>query len=111
MSDPAAPNRTHREDFITPKEDDVFLGNPAVDNVMSVVIALGSEFWALQRRMNVMETLLEENGSVSKEMIEAYAPTAEQHAAWDEQRDRFISRVYGFLQNTNAAQTGGTKAG
>jgi hypothetical protein len=106
MADAASENRTpqstHRDDYITPKEEDIFFANPAVDNVMSAVIALGSEFWALQRRMNVMETLLEENGSVSKDMIEAYAPTPEQHAAWNEQRDRFIRRVYSFLQNTDA---------
>lgn len=102
MTEGAKNKATHRGDFITPQTEDVFLNNVALDNVMSTVIALGSEFWALQKRMNVMETLLEENGSVSKEMVEAYRPTEEQAAAWEEQRDRFINRVYGFLQNTDA---------
>lgn len=101
MTDGAKTKVTHREDFVPPQTEDVFLKNAGLDNVMSTVIALGSEFWALQKRMNVMETLLEENGSVSKEMVEAYRPTEEQTAAWEEQRDRFINRVYGFLQNTD----------
>ena len=101
MTEGSKSKATHREDFVPPQTEDVFLDNAALDNVMSTVIALGSEFWALQKRMNVMETLLEENGSVSKEMVEAYRPTEEQNVAWEEQRDRFINRVYGFLQNTD----------
>lgn len=101
--------KSHREDFITPQTEDVFFEDPVLDNVMSTVIALGSEFWALQRRMNVMETLLEENGSVTKQMVETYRPTEEQTAAWEEQRDRFIGRVYGFLQNTDTKSTDASK--
>lgn len=108
MADGAKTTVTHREDFIPPQAPDVFLGNPVLDNVMSTVIALGSEFWALQRRMNVMEQLLEKNGAVTKQMIEDYRPTEEEMAAWETQRDRFIQRVYGFLQNTD---TNDTKAG
>ncbi|MEQ8736863.1 MAG: hypothetical protein RIC29_18210 [Rhodospirillaceae bacterium] len=100
MADVTKPVATHRGDSIEPRADDVFLSNAALDNVMSAVIALGSEFWALQKRMNVIETLLEEKGSVSKDMIEAYRPSAADHAAWEAQRERFIKRVYGFLENT-----------
>ena len=77
-------NKTHRNDSIPPQTPDVFLGNPVLDNVMSSVIALGSEFWSLQRRMNI---------------IESFQPSKEETALWDIQRDRFIKRVYGFLQN------------
>lgn len=103
MADTTKTDTTHREDYVPMQVDDVFLNNPALDNVTSAVIALGSEFWALQTRMNVVETLLEEKGTVSKEMIENYRPTAEERAALDEQRDRFIKRVYGFLANTESS--------
>jgi hypothetical protein len=102
MADRAKPTPTHRNDFVPAQKDDVFLSDAALDNVVSTVIALGSEFWALQKRMNVVEILLEDKGSVSKEMIENYRPSEEQSAAWEEQRDRFIKRVYGFLQNTHS---------
>lgn len=105
MADGTKTKISHREDFIPPQTEDVFFGNPVLDNVMSSVIALGSEFWALQTRMNVVETLLEENGAVTTEMIEAYRPSDEQAEAWDAQRDRFITRVYGFLQNTGTDDT------
>lgn len=103
MADDMKTDATHREDYKPMQVDDVFLENPALDNVTSAVIALGSEFWALQTRMNVVETLLEEKGTVSKEMIENHRPTAEERAALDEQRDRFIKRVYGFLGNTESS--------
>lgn len=105
MSDHSENKVSHREDYVPMQVDDVFLDNPALDNVTSAVIALGSEFWALQTRMNVMETLLEENGSITKEMIENHRPTQDQRAALDEQRDRFIKRVYGFLANTETSDT------
>ncbi|PHX98838.1 MAG: hypothetical protein CK529_11420 [Rhodospirillaceae bacterium] len=102
MDDREKSTPSHRKDFIPAQKDDVFLSDAALDNVTSAVIALGSEFWALQKRMNVVEVLLEDKGSVSKAMIENYRPSAEQSAAWEEQRDRFIKRVYGFLQNTHS---------
>jgi hypothetical protein len=102
MTDTGKSTPTHRKDFIPPQKEDVFLSDAALDNVTSVVIALGSEFWALQKRMSVVEVLLEDKGSVSKEMIENYRPSEAQAAAWEEQRDRFIKRVYGFLQNTHS---------
>lgn len=120
MSDDKTPIATHRGDYIEPRADDVFLRDAALDNVMSTVIALGSEFWALQKRMNVVETLLEEKGTVSKDMIESYRPTEEDQAAWEEQRDRFIKRVYGFLENapqntpentSDTSRANATKAG
>ncbi len=103
MADREKSTPTHRTDFIPAQKDDVFLSNASLDNVTSAVIALGSEFWALQKRMNVVETLLEAKGSVSKDMIESYRPSEEQSAAWEDQRDRFIKRVYGFLQNTHSS--------
>ena len=108
MAEGDTPVATHRGDYIEPQAEDVFLKNPALDNVMSTVIALGSEFLALQKRMNVIDTLLEEKGTVSKEIIEAYRPSEANNAAWEEQRERFIKRVYGFLENTDV---NATKAG
>lgn len=105
MPDEKKPDPTRRADYIPPRAKDVFLSSAVVDNMMSSMIALGSEFWALQKRMNVMETLLEKNGSVSRTMVEGYRPTEAETAAWEEQRDRFIKRVYGFLENTNTDTT------
>lgn len=74
----------------------VFLGNPMLDNLVATVIAMGSEMWATQRRLKVVEAVLAKNG-VKPEAIEQYVPTAEEAAAWEKDRDRFISMAYGPL--------------
>jgi hypothetical protein len=74
----------------------LFLGNPALDNVVSCVIAMGSEMWAIRRRMKVMEALLAQKG-VTSDMIEGYVPTAAETAAWEKDRDRFIDLTLGPL--------------
>ena len=73
-----------------------FLGNPMLDNLVSVVIAMSTEVWTLRRRMKVLEALLENKG-VSNDMIEKFVPTAEQDAAWQKDRDRFIDLTLGPL--------------
>ena len=73
------------------------MGDPHVDNLTSTVIALGGEFWALQRRMNIVEELLQTHGVVTRDMIESFTASDPVEAAWQDQRDRFIKRVYGFL--------------
>ena len=74
----------------------VFLGNPVLDNMMASMIALGTEMWSMRRRMKVLEAVLEEKG-ITKEMVEQYVPTAEQEAAWQKDRDRFIDLTYSPL--------------
>ena len=81
------------------------MGDPNADGLTSTVIALGGEFWALQRRMNIVEELLETRGVVTRDMIESFAASDHVEAAWQNQRDRFIKRVYGFLAKPPADAT------
>ena len=76
----------------------VFLGNPALDNVMSCIIAMSAEMWATKRRMKVIESLLAKKG-VTQDMIESYVPTAAETKEWEKERDRFISLAMGPLAN------------
>jgi len=88
---------TYTADFIkSDTERAVFLGNPVLDNMMSSLIALGTEVWSTRRRMHVLEALLEERG-VSEAMIEGFTPTAEQAARWEKERDKFIDLTYSPL--------------
>ena len=76
----------------------VFLGNPALDNVVSCLIAMNAEMWATKRRMKVLEALLAKKG-VTREMIESYVPTPEETAEWEKDRDRFVTLAMGPLTN------------
>ena len=89
---------TYATDFIKADSDQaVFLGNPLFDNMMTSMIALGAEVWSNRRRMRIIERLLEEHGSVTNEMIEAYLPSDEENAALKAERDSFIQRTFGSL--------------
>jgi hypothetical protein len=76
----------------------VFLGNPVLDNVVSCVIALGTELWATKRRMKVMEAVMAKHG-VTAQMLEQYVPNEKEVAAWEADRDRFIDLTMGPLAN------------
>ncbi len=76
----------------------LFLGNPALDNVVSCVIAMGAELWSTKRRLHVMEAVMAKNG-ITPEIIEKYVPTTAEQAAWEQDRDRFIDLTLGPLAN------------
>ncbi len=79
----------------------VMLGNPMVDSMLQMMIALGAEVWSGQQRVKVMEKLLTTRGKVTTEMIESYVPTAEESAAWAAERKAMVDRIYSVLaQNT-----------
>ena len=98
MSDKVDKGRTRAAPFIPADTDAaVFLGNPHIDNLMSVVIALGAEIWADRQRMKVVERLLETEGKATTAMIEAYVPTDAEKEAWEAERMEMVERVYSVL--------------
>jgi hypothetical protein len=74
-----------------------FLPDPVSDNLIQVVIELGSAYWVMRRRMLILERLLEQGGAVTAEQIETYVPTPEETREWAALRDGFTQRVYGAL--------------
>ena len=98
MSNRVEKGRTRAAPFIPADTDSaVFLGNPHIDNLVSVVIALGSEIWADRQRMHVVERLLESEGKATTAMIEAYVPSAAEKEAWEAERMAMVERVYNVL--------------
>jgi hypothetical protein len=75
----------------------VFLGNAHIDNLMTVVIAMGAEIWSDRQRVRIIERLLETQGKVTRELIEQYTPSAEERKAWEGERDAMVKRVYDVL--------------
>ena len=69
-------------------------GLPAtVDAMYTSVMALSANVWAMQRRMKIVEILLEKNGAVTRDMIEKYLPTKEDAAKWHDERNSFIAEI------------------
>ena len=88
---------THTTEFLKSDVDSVmFYDHPMIDNIVTSILALGSEIWANQRRMLVHERLLEEKG-ITREMVEAYMPTEEDVTQWEIERNGFVERALGPL--------------
>ncbi len=97
MSGPAKNRQTYTVEAIpTDIANAVLLGNSSIDKVVSCMIALGTELWATQRRLKVIEAVMAQKG-ITHEMIEQYQPSAEEAAAWERDRDRFVDLTFSPL--------------
>ncbi len=107
MASKSDQSHTHASDYI---EGDwrrsVFLGNPHVDNLMTALLGLGGEYWAMRRRLMVVEKLLASRCGINANDIDRYVPDAEEQAAWDRGRDDFIERVFAVLIRETTVQSG-----
>ena len=73
-----------------------FFDDPAIDQMMTFFLELMAEVTALRERVDTIERLLDEKGSISRADIEAYRPDAPgeaERAAWAQ---AFIGRVMRF---------------
>ncbi|QIG78855.1 hypothetical protein [Stakelama tenebrarum] len=74
-----------------------FYDDPAVDQMMTFLLELMAETAALRERVDTIERLLDEKGSVSRDEIEAYSPSAQTEAersAWTQQFLRRVLRAH-----------------
>lgn len=102
MADGKEARQTYAADFIKGDWDKaVYLDSAHSDNLMSVVLALGAEFWTMRRRMMVLEKVLGNDKIAAA--IESYVPSKEEGLAWDKSRDEFIERTFSVLTRPTAA--------
>lgn len=78
-----------------------FIADQNVDNLMSVVVNLGTELWAVRRRQMAMEALLDKGRVVTAQALETYEPTEAERAAWAAERDDTIERIYSVLNRVS----------
>jgi len=98
---------THAAEYIKGDWDkSVFLGNPHVDNLMTALLGLGGEYWALQRRLMVVEKLLATRCGIEPSEIESYQPDEDDQRLWERKRDDFIERVFSVLVRPTADVSG-----
>jgi len=81
----------------------VMLGHPMIDALMKISIALGAEMWAGQKRVKIIESLMEKEGKVTAEMVEKYVPTEAEKEQWAAERKAMVERVYSVMSQTTSA--------
>jgi hypothetical protein len=97
---------TYATDYFKADADkQVWLGNPHIDNLVTVAIALGGEVWTTRQRQAIAERLADKGMPATTANIEAYVANREEEAAWRSQREEMVLRVFGVL-----ARAAGTAA-
>lgn len=104
MASQKSKHETYTTDFLAYDIEKVdFFDHPAIDALVTSIVAMGSEVWSAQRRIKVLESVLTGQG-ISLDLVNQYQPTADEETAWRAQRDDFIKRVYGSLERTGEAR-------
>lgn len=83
-----------------------FLGDPAAERMLSILLALAGEVSVLKERLDTVERLLEEKGTIDRADIETYTPGAD--AAYERAvaAKAFVARIMrGIQQDMEAMQT------
>ena len=75
-----------------------FFDDPAVDHLMSMVLALGSDLWSLRERVYVLESVAESKGLMLQDDIESYELSETQQAELSRMRQEFIERMMFVLK-------------
>jgi hypothetical protein len=71
-----------------------FFDDPAVDQLMSVVLELASEVSVLYDRVDAMQRILDEKGSLTREELESWRPDAEAEAERQARRAEYLQRLF-----------------
>ena len=88
------------------KNDPQYYDDPAIDQLMGIVLDLGAEVWVMRDRQAMLEELLETKGSITQEDLDKGRPSEALASRLEQERQEFIRRVYGRL----FAEYGGDKA-
>lgn len=75
---------------------------PGLDQAMSMILVLATEFSALRERMDTLERILAQHGIDAAAAIEAFAPTPEVLTERETWRQAFLARLY-YLARKDAA--------
>ena len=75
-----------------------YFDDPIQDAMMKMMLELAAQVWINRDRMMAVEDLLEQQGTVGREAIDAYQPSADRAAAIKLERDRFINDIFKEVQ-------------
>ena len=90
-----------------------FFDDPAVDQLLAMVLSLGSEVAALREELDTLRSLVVENTPVTAQALAEYAPSPVAQAERDRARERLVSNLLFPLQQAceSLIQQARSKAG
>lgn len=75
-----------------------FFEDPAVDQLMSVVVAMAGELSVLYDRVDAMQRVMDEKGSLTREELENYQPDETAAAERQARRDTYLQRIFRIVR-------------
>jgi hypothetical protein len=75
-----------------------YFADPAIDRILSIVMALAGEVSVLRERMDTIERLLDANGSLRRKDIETYEPDRDAGAERGLATQAYIARIMRGVQ-------------
>lgn len=76
-----------------------FFDDPAVDQLLGVVLGLTQEVAVLRDRVDTIERLMDRNGAVTRADLEAWTPDAKSQAERAQVRAEYLQRVFRVLRH------------
>lgn len=82
----------------------IFFGDPRLDRLMGMLWSLAAETWVLRDRLGALEAVLADAGTIARDALDAYRPSAEQKAALERDREAFTAHVLGGFSGRPGAR-------
>lgn len=76
-----------------------FFEDRAVDQVMSVVLGIAQELSVLRDRVDSIERLLDQKGSLTRAELEAWRPDAAAEAERQQRRADYLQRIFRAIRH------------
>ena len=80
-----------------------FYADPAMDEAMSMIMVLSSEFFVMRERLDTFEAIAAEKGVMLSEEIESFEPSQELAEEREARKQEFLDRLF-FVANKRAAE-------
>lgn len=107
MSDPQSAAKPAHPSYASPAiksdtDQQVWLGNPHIDSLMTMMVALSAEVWATRQRSAILEKLLASKGVVVADAVERYTPSQAEYDSWEAERQAMAERVFKLAMGSPA---------
>lgn len=75
------------------KAEQTFFGDPAIDRLLAMVMTLAAELHVAKDRLATLEAVLEKSGALAPGALDRFAPSAEEKARLDAERQAFVAEL------------------
>jgi hypothetical protein len=87
----------------TPRPEQTFFADPAIDRALGIVMALATEMYVLRDRQSALERQLAERGLVDLARLDA-EPTPAEVAAMEADRNAFVAHLMSSVLGVQASK-------